>query len=394
MANTGLTLASKDEFTPRQQEILTAAAKQLNISYDNVGSALMRDGIPEVISVVGERGNYNTGLIPLYGNLLNDREKEQLIQNRLQSSTQNLESLNGVANQLGKNKKPEITSSGNDRVRVENLANPTFDPSINRRNNAGIPAGAQNTTGSNSQPLVKFVSSKGEDTRVRIVVPNGPLQGILLNGPVLSPLSSTNGVLFPYTPNITVSHGAQYSAENLTHSNYAYQFYQYSNTESISITATFACKNAADAAYVIAVQHFFRTVTKMFYGQDPEAGLPPPVLRLEGYGDYQFGAHKKEIGGVPIIIDSFNITLPEDVDYISTNAAGMPANPANTGSSSNPTAIPNTATSSSVTSVPIIQSFSITCKPIYSRKSIANDFGFSKFARGQLLSTSSRGGFI
>lgn len=394
MATTGIKLATKDELTARQQEIVAGAAKQLNVPYNDVGFVTLRNGIPETISVLRNTGSYNTGLIPLYGTLLNDQEKAQLVQDRLAQNNQNLESLNGVASQLGKNKKPEITSSGLDRVRIENLANPTFDPSINRRNNAGIPVGAQNTTGSDSQPLVKFVSSKGEDNRVRIVVPNGPLQGILLNGPVLSPLGPTNGVLFPYTPNITVSHGAQYSAENLTHSNYAYQFYQYSNTESISITATFACKNAADAAYVIAVQHFFRTVTKMFYGQDPEAGLPPPVLRLEGYGDYQFGAHKKEIGGVPIIIDSFNITLPEDVDYISTNAAGMPANPANTGSSSNPTAIPNTATSSSVTSVPIIQSFSITCKPIYSRKSIASDFGFSKFARGQLLSTSSRGGFI
>jgi hypothetical protein len=205
-------------------------------------------------------------------------------------------------------------------------------------------------------------------------------------------------VLFPYTPSITVNHGAQYSAENLTHSNYAYQFYQYSNTESISITGTFACKNSTDAAYVIAAQHFFRTVTKMFYGQDAEAGLPPPVLRLEGHGDYQFGAHKEgQPGGVPIVIESFSVTLPEDVDYITAITNGTTAsggNPANSGPGNNPTAAPNTGSSNGQTRVPIVQQFSITCKPLYSRKSITGDFGFRKFAAGQLLANSSRGGFI
>jgi hypothetical protein len=391
MADTGLKLAAKDELTTRQQEIIAGAAKQLNVPYNNVGSVMLRNGIPETISILGEKGNYNTGLVPLYGNLLNDREKAQLIQDRLSQNEQNLESLNGVSNLLGKNKQPVVSSAGTDRVRAETTANPTFDPSSNRRSNAGLPPGAQNITGSNAQPLVKFASSKGEDTRVRIVVPSGTLQGILLNGPVLYPLSPTNGVLFPYTPSITVQHGAQYNAESLTHSNYAYQFYQSSNTESISITATFACKNSADASYVVAAQHFFRTVTKMFYGQDAEAGVPPPVLRLEGHGEYQFGAHKDQVGGVPIVVTSFSVTLPEDVDYISTSPSELPNNPANVGPGSNPTAI---ASSNPITRVPIVQQFSITCTPLYSRRSVSQDFGFRKFAAGQLLATSSRGGFI
>jgi hypothetical protein len=394
MADTGLKLAAKDELTARQQEIVSNAAKQLNVSYNNVGSVMLRNGIPETISVLGEKGNYNTGLVPLYGTLLNDREKAQLIQDRLAQNDQNLESLNGVSNLLGKNKQPTVSSAGTDRVRAETLANPTFDPSSNRRSNAGLPPGAQNIGGSNSQPLVRFSSSVGDDTRVRIVVPSGTLQGILLSGPVLSPLASTNGVLFPYTPSIQFTHGAQYNAENLTHSNYAYQFYQSSNTESINITATFACKNSTDAAYVIAAQHFFRTVTKMFYGTDPEAGLPPPVLRLEGHGDYQFGAHNREVGGVPVVINSFSVTLPEDVDYITANTSPVSAGAFRTAEADPFRAGQLDASSSSQTRVPIVQQFSITCTPLYSRKSITSDFGFKKFAAGQLLATSSRGGFI
>lgn len=386
---------SKDGFTIRQQEIVANAAKVLNIPYDNITSALIRNDIPENISVITDKGNYTRLITPIYGSILNEQEITQLRQERLQDANSQLESLNGVAaSQLGNKKEPVVSSAGTDRIKAENLANPTFDPSTNRRTNAGLPAGAQNTGGSNGTPLVRFSSSKGDDTRVRIVVPNGALQGILLSGPVLSPLAQTNGVLFPYTPSITVNHGAQYNAENLTHSNYAYQFYQYSITESISITATFACKNSTDASYVVAAQHFFRTVTKMFYGQDAEAGLPPPVLRLEGHGDYQFGSHNREVGGVPIVIESFSVTLPEDVDYITANTSTVSAGEFRAAEANNLTAGQLDSSSSSKTRVPIVQQFSITCKPLYSRRSITGDFGFRKFAAGQLLSTSSRGGFI
>jgi len=392
MATNGL--INKDAFTLRQQEIVSAAAKELGIAYDNITSALVKNGIPENISVITDKGNYTRLIAPIYGKILNELEINQLRLDKLQETTSLLESLNGVAGLLGKNPQPAVSSAGTDRVRVENEANTAFDPSSARRTNAGLPVGAQQSGGSNGTPLVRFSSSKGDDTRVRIVVTSGALQQILLNGPVLSPLKSTNGVLFPYTPSITVNHGAQYSAENLTHSNYAYHFYQYSNTESISITATFACKNSTDASYVVAAQHFFRTVTKMFYGQDTEAGLPPPVLRLEGHGDYQFGSHKEQVGGVPIIIESFSVTLPEDVDYITANTSPISAGEFRTAEANNFTAGQLDSASSSKTRVPIVQEFSITCKPLYSRRSITGDFGFKKFAQGQLLATSSRGGFI
>ena len=383
---------SKGGFTLRQQEIVSAAAKQLNIPYDNVSAAQMRNGLPENISVIAEGGNFTSSIVPLYGNILTQTEKSQLIADRLASSAGQLESLNGVSNILGKNKQPVVSSAGTDRVRAETIANPTFDPSVSRRNNAGLSAGAQNPGGSSGSPVVKFRAPNGEDTRVRIVVPSGALQDILLNGPVLSPLSPTNGVLFPYTPSISVSHGAQYNPENLTHSNYAYHFYQSSNTEEINITATFACKNSVDALYVVAAQHFFRTVTKMFYGQDAEAGLPPPVLRLEGHGDYQFGSHSEQPGGVPIIITSFSVTLPEDVDYITANS--VTSNQFRATESDPYRAGQLDAASGSQTRVPIIQQMTITCKPLYSRKSITSDFGFRKFAAGQMLATASRGGFI
>ena len=381
-------------YTDRQQEIAAAAAKRLGVPADAItGINLDANGIPSSINFSTDAANFTRDIVPLYGDVLNQSEKNALTQARLEQNTQ--DSQNGYSGLLGKNKKPFVSSSSNERAIIENLANPTFDPSTLRRTSAGLPPGAQRSGGSNGEPLVKFVAPKGEDTRVRIVVPTGPLTSKLTTGPVLSPLAPTNGVLFPYTPSIQVTHGATYNSENLTHSNYAYQFYQSSNVDTINITATFACKNSADAAYVIAVQHFFRTVTKMFYGQDAEAGLPPPVLRLEGHGDYQFGAHREQVGGVPVVITSFSINLPEDVDYITANINRTANTESFRAAESNPFAAGSLDNGvESQTRVPIVQQFSISCITVYSRKSITGDFGFDKFAKGQLLATSTRGGFI
>jgi hypothetical protein len=57
----------------------------------------------------------------------------------------------------------------------------------------------------------------------------------------------------------------------------------------------------------------------MFYGQDANAGAPPPLMFLSGFGQYQFNEH-------PVLLQSFNYNLPKDVDYIrcqSTNQASV-----------------------------------------------------------------------
>ena len=47
----------------------------------------------------------------------------------------------------------------------------------------------------------------------------------------------------------------------------------------------------------------------MFYGQDKNRGMPPPVVFLTGLGEYQFNGH-------PCAITSMHYNLPNDVDYI------------------------------------------------------------------------------
>lgn len=139
---------------------------------------------------------------------------------------------------------------------------------------------------------------------------------------ILWPLAVTSGVIFPYTPAITTSYNANYADQSLTHSNYKGYFYQNSNVGDIGIAATFTAQDTSEANYLLAVIHFFRSATKMFYGQDAQRGAPPPLVFLQGLGEMQFNLH-------PCVISSFQYALPADVDYIrarTTNITGSTDN--------------------------------------------------------------------
>ena len=155
-----------------------------------------------------------------------------------------------------------------------------------------------------------------KDWRVSISVPPR-IQEYMDGGSLLDPLKRTNmKCIFPYTPTVLVSHSANYNAMQPLHTNYPYYAYENSRVDQITITADMFVQNEAEAKYWIAMVHFFKTVTKMNYGgTDQDRGLPPPVCRLNGYGDYTFN-------NVPVVISNFQFDLKKDVDYISTGLGG------------------------------------------------------------------------
>jgi|694.fasta_scaffold07242_3 hypothetical protein len=128
---------------------------------------------------------------------------------------------------------------------------------------------------------------------------------------LLAPLRGTDGIIFPYTPAVNVTYGANYQTNAPVHSNYKIFQYENSYVDTISITCDFTAQDTEEARYLLAVIHFLRSVTKMFYGQDfdPKPGTPPPLCYLFGLGEFQFNAH-------PLAITNFTYSLPNDVDYI------------------------------------------------------------------------------
>ena len=258
-------------------------------------------------------------------------------------------------------------------------------------------------------------SVNNRDWRVRLRL--SPRSNYLYNdaapGSILFPLQTTDGVIFPYTPTISTSYNANYSQYDLTHSNFKGYFYQNSNVGAIQLAGKFTAQDTAEANYLLAVIHFFRSVTKMFYGQDANAGAPPPLMFLSGFGQYQFNEH-------PVLITTFNYSLPNDVDYIrcqSTNQAAVNLLTARNRNITNsnplsaayqrlqtlfgkppPGADPTLSQVSTIapelggdkpTYVPTQMEISLSLLPVNTRSQISQQFSVKGFASGDLL----QGGF-
>jgi hypothetical protein len=215
-------------------------------------------------------------------------------------------------------------------------------------------------------------ATPANDWRVRLSLPSA--SGIFYQSTkpgIQWPLIGTSGVIFPYTPTVSLSHTAEYETTTLTHSNYANYFYKGSQISEINISGQFTVQNVQEGAYLMAVIEFFRSATKMFFGQDALAGNPPPLVYLDGYGANYF-PH------VPCVVKSFSHEMPNDVDYIEIPST----TPQQFGSSS----IQNLITNSSLsTRLPTMSTISITVAPIYSRQVLHNNFTLSQFAAGQLI---------
>ena len=120
------------------------------------------------------------------------------------------------------------------------------------------------------------------DQKVRLI----PKDLSLLQDGLVSPLMSTMGIVFPYTPTIMVGHAAQYGQYDITQGQYQQQFFVNSPNPSISLTATFTSQTTKELEYTIACLTFLKSCTKSDFGEQRRdtAGTPPPVLLFSAYG--------------------------------------------------------------------------------------------------------------
>jgi hypothetical protein len=234
---------------------------------------------------------------------------------------------------------------------------------------------------------------------------------------LMAPLRTSDGVIFPYVPTVNTNYVADYDAKALTHSNYRGLFYKSSYVNDIGITGTFTAQNTPEAKYLLAVIHFFRSATKMFYGQDAQRGAPPPVVYLSGFGQYQFNNH-------PCVIANFQYQLPNSVDYIridpNNQGQNLVVNRSQVSSSPSPISsvlsrlesLKNIITGTTVqagaqgsgnqaqdlgavsgtvsgtaqtTYVPTRMDITVTLRPIQTRSQISQQFSLKDFANGSLL---------
>ncbi len=145
---------------------------------------------------------------------------------------------------------------------------------------------------------------------------------------LLSHLHSTKGLLFPYSPTISMNQDTSWVNADLEHSNYDVLSFQRASSASISVNAKFSVQNQREGAYTMAAIHFLRTVSKSYFGESDsdqfkipnsedtkkvrvagKAGLPPPVLILSGYGHMLFN-------NLRVVVKSHSWSFDENSDMI------------------------------------------------------------------------------
>ena len=259
----------------------------------------------------------------------------------------------------------------------------------------------------------RYNQTTRSDWRVRIrLAPQADYLYQADNPGILQPLKDADGVIFPYVPQIQTNYVAKYDPVELVHSNYRGYFYRNSHVSDIQITGAFTAQDTREANYLLAVIHFFRSATKMFYGQDTFRGAPPPLVMLSGYGEYQFNQH-------PCLVSAFNYNLPNGVDYISVSPNNFGLNlperrnlvssspgstiqsvinrlsNANLPRGAIPQRVDLGVVSGTVngtqrtTYVPTKIELQITLLPVQTRQQVSQQFSLKNFANGNLL----KGGF-
>lgn len=198
---------------------------------------------------------------------------------------------------------------------------------------------------------------------LRVRIKAFPTQAEAIYGPrggsnILSILHDTNGLMFPYTPSIEWTQGVEYKQMSFVHSNQ--DQYSYSNTPStqIRVSGEFTVQNYREGQYMLAVMHLLRTISKMHFGkQDPNAGLPPPIMLFSGYGEYMFN-------DLPVIVKDHSYSLGKEVDYI------------------------NVKTADGVARIPSLLTISMSLIVQNTPQQLRDEFDLEKFRTGELMAKS------
>ena len=127
-------------------------------------------------------------------------------------------------------------------------------------------------------------------------------------------LAKDVGLVFPYTPIITYSGKVKYDTTDIFQSNLSFHNYGGTPVPTIGLTAKFTADTKENAKHMLAAMWFLKAVTRCYFGEQSNvgsqklAGTPPPVLYLNGYGDYIFNY-------IPVVISGYDYTFPDDRDY-------------------------------------------------------------------------------
>ena len=132
-------------------------------------------------------------------------------------------------------------------------------------------------------------------------------------------LGEVGGLIFPYTPKISMGYNVNYETTDIPQSNVQYNSYKNSPPPLIEVTAHFTADNNSQAKHMISAIWFLQALSKCdvgngktyYAGKDKTVGgggLPPPVL--------YFNAYEQMMENIPVVLKSFSFSYPDDIDYV------------------------------------------------------------------------------
>lgn len=132
-------------------------------------------------------------------------------------------------------------------------------------------------------------------------------------------LGKVGGLIFPYTPKISMSYAVNYETTDIPQSNVQYNSYKNSPPPSIDVTAHFTADEKSQAKHMLSAIWFLQALSKCdvgdgktyYVGKDKTVGgggLPPPIL--------YFNAYEQMIENIPVVLKSFSFSYQDDIDYV------------------------------------------------------------------------------
>ena len=135
---------------------------------------------------------------------------------------------------------------------------------------------------------------------------------------LVNTLDDSEIVIFKVRPQISENRSVQYDALSLLHHPGEILKYQKTSNRKWSFSAILVSRNMEEAAENLKHTNWIRSWTMPFYGEgtnnsdySDRLGAPPPILKFSAYGD-------RMIGPVPVVLESYSITWPDNIDYIQT----------------------------------------------------------------------------
>jgi hypothetical protein len=190
---------------------------------------------------------------------------------------------------------------------------------------------------------------------------------------VLTPLQKNRGIVFPYTPNIYITRGANYGSMEFKGSNFPVYSYINSAPPTIPLIATFTAGTKEDGQYMLAVYRFLNILTQADFGEKAvksgKNGAPPPVLQFSYLGPFGFDR-------VPVILTDFNMLIGNNVDMV-------PIEHPQTGTDGNTKEFASAfGDNANMTYMPVDVEFTINLQVQYSPRRVRKDFDLDAMRKG------------